>query len=98
VNYTQKEAYQRGGGAQILKTMLLGPLLSLIGSKKTRFLIAKMDQKDLVILKDFLAAGKVVSVIDRLYPLSDTAKALRYLEEGHAKGKVVITLACNNET
>ena len=81
-----------GGGVQILQAMLVAPLLSLIGSKKMRFFIAKMNQKDLVLLKGLLAAGKVVSVIDRRYPLSDTAEALRYLEEGHAKGKIVITL------
>jgi NADPH:quinone reductase-like Zn-dependent oxidoreductase len=87
-----------GGWAQILQGMLLAPLLSLIGSKKMRFFMAKINQKDLVLLKDFLAAGKVVSVIDRLYPLSDVAEALRYLEEGHARGKVVITVEHRNET
>ncbi len=81
-----------GGGAQILQAMLLGPLLSLIGSKKMRFFIANMNKKDLVFLKDLLEAGKVVPVIDRRYPLSDAAEALRYLEEGHAQGKVVITV------
>jgi NADPH:quinone reductase-like Zn-dependent oxidoreductase len=81
-----------GGGAQIFQAMLLGPLLSLIGSKKMRFFIANMNKKDLVFLKDLLEAGKVVPVIDRRYPLSDAAEALRYLEEGHAQGKVVITV------
>lgn len=81
-----------GGWAQMLQAMLLGPLLSLIGSKKTCFLGAKIDKKDLVLLKDFLAAGKIVPVIDRRYPLSDVSEAVRYLEEGHAKGKVVITV------
>ena len=87
-----------GGGAQILQAMLLGPLLSLIGSKKTRFFIAKINQKDLVFLKDLLEAGKVVPVIDRRYPLSEVAGALRYLEEGHAQGKVVITVEQSNGT
>ena len=54
---------------------------------------AKRNQKDLVFLKELLEAGKVVPVIDRRYPLSDAAEALRYLGEGHAKGKVVITVA-----
>ena len=44
-------------------------------------------------LKELLETGKVVPVIDRSYPLSETAEALRYLEEGHAKGKIVITMA-----
>jgi NADPH:quinone reductase-like Zn-dependent oxidoreductase len=87
-----------GGGAQILQAMLLAPLLSLIGSKKMRFFIAKIDQKDLVLLKDLLDAGKVVPVIDRRYPLSDVVEAFRYLEEGHARGKVVITLEYANQT
>jgi NADPH:quinone reductase-like Zn-dependent oxidoreductase len=54
--------------------------------------VAKIHSKDLVLLKDLLAAGKVVPVIDRRYPLSDVAEAFRYLEEGHAQGKVVITV------
>jgi len=87
-----------GGGVQILQTMLLGPLLSLIGSKKMRFFIANMNKKDLIFLKDLLEAGKVVPVIDRRYPLSDAAEALRYLEEGHAQGKVVITVEHCNDT
>ena len=81
-----------GGWAQILQGTLLGPLLSLIGSKKMCFFIAKVNKTDFVLLKDFLAAGKIVPVIDRRYPLSGVAEALRYLEEGHARGKVVITL------
>jgi NADPH:quinone reductase-like Zn-dependent oxidoreductase len=87
-----------GGGAQILQAMLLARLLSLVGSKKMYFFMAKINQKDLVILKDLLAAGKIVPIIDRRYPLSEVAEALRYLEEGHAKGKVVITLEHDNET
>ncbi len=49
-------------------------------------------------MKDLLEAGKVVPVIDRRYPLGETAEALRYLEEGHARGKVVITMEQNNPT
>lgn len=81
-----------GGGAQILQAMLLAPFLSLIGSKKLRFFMAKINKKDLVVLKELLEAGTVVPVIDRRYPLSEVAEALRYLEEGHAGGKVVITV------
>jgi NADPH:quinone reductase-like Zn-dependent oxidoreductase len=80
-----------GGRAQIPQGMVLGPLLSLIGRKKMRFFLAKLNKADLVLLKDFLEAGRVIPVIDRRYPLSDVAEALRYLEEGHAQGKVVIT-------
>jgi NADPH:quinone reductase-like Zn-dependent oxidoreductase len=55
-----------------------------------RFFIAKLNKKDLVLLGDLLQTGKVVPVIDRRYPLSGVAEAVRYLEEGHAQGKVVI--------
>jgi NADPH:quinone reductase-like Zn-dependent oxidoreductase len=51
---------------------------------------------DLVFVKVLLEAGKVKPVIDRRYPLSEAAKAIQYLEEGHAQGKVVITVAQNN--
>jgi NADPH:quinone reductase-like Zn-dependent oxidoreductase len=87
-----------GGWVQIIQGMLLGPLLSLMGSRKTRFFMANINPKDLVFLKDLLAAGKVVPVIDRRYPLSEVAEALRYLEEGHAKGKVVMTVEHGKET
>jgi len=81
-----------GGWAQILQVMFLGPILSLIRSNKMCSFVTKMNNTDLVLLKDLLEAGKVVPVIDRHYPLSDVAEALRYLEEGHAQGKVVITI------
>ena len=87
-----------GGLARIFQAMLLAPLLSRIGSKKTCFFIANMNQKDLVFLKDLLEAGKVAPVIDRRYPLSDVAEALRYLEERHARGKVVLTVEHSNGT
>lgn len=57
-----------------------------------RFFIANINQKDLGFLKDLMETGKVVPVIDRRYPLSRAAEALRYLEEKHAKGKIVITV------
>jgi NADPH:quinone reductase-like Zn-dependent oxidoreductase len=81
-----------GGLFQIFQAMLLAPLLSLISSKKTCFFIANINQKDLVFLKELLEAGKVVPVIERRYPLSDAAEALRYLEQRHARGKIVLTV------
>jgi len=73
--------------------VVLGPLMSMTGSKKIGLMgLAKPNQKDLVVLKELVEAGKVVPVIDRRYPLSETAEAIRYLEEGHARGKVVITV------
>ena len=57
------------------------------------------DRKDLLeFLKELLEAGKVVPVIDSRYPLSEVPEAIRYLEGGHAKGKVVITVESNHKT
>ncbi len=85
-----------GGLPQIFQTMLLASFLSRMGSKKTRFFIANITHKDLLFLKDLLETGKVVPVIDRRYPLSEAAEALRYLEERHARGKVVLTVEHSN--
>ena len=76
----------------LFQVMLLGPVLSRTGSQKAGFFGAKITQQDLLMVKGLLEAGKVVPVIDRGYPLQETAEAIRYLEEGHAKGKIVITV------
>jgi NADPH:quinone reductase-like Zn-dependent oxidoreductase len=76
----------------LLQTWLIGPLISRTGRQKVRFFIAKINQKDLAFVAGLVEAGKVVPVIDRRYALSETAAAVRYLEEGHAKGKIVITV------
>jgi NADPH:quinone reductase-like Zn-dependent oxidoreductase len=82
-----------GSGAAILQAFLLGPLISMTGSKKMGIVMWKPNnQEDLAILEELFEAGKVVPIIDRHYPLSETAEALRYLEEGHARGKIVITM------
>jgi NADPH:quinone reductase-like Zn-dependent oxidoreductase len=72
--------------------MFLGPLLSRLSGKKSRFMIAKLGNESLTFLKELLEAGKIKPVIDRRYPLSETAEAIRYVEAGHAKGKVIITV------
>jgi NADPH:quinone reductase-like Zn-dependent oxidoreductase len=79
-----------GDVIRILQAFLLGPVVSLIGRKKIGVFLANINRKDLAFLKGLLESGKVVSVIDRLYPLSEAAEALRYLAEGHARGKVVL--------
>lgn len=86
-----------GSGAQMFQTMLMGPLISMTGSKKMGNLLAKPNQKDLIFMQELVETGIVVPVIDRCYPLSEVAKAICYLEEGHARGKVVITLEHNNK-
>jgi NADPH:quinone reductase-like Zn-dependent oxidoreductase len=86
----------KSGGKASLQAMLLESLLSLMlslfGGKKICGFIAKLHKQDMVLLKDLLEAEKIVPVIDRRYPLSDTAEAIRYLEGGHARGKVLLTV------
>ena len=92
--------YVMSGGSmpQMFQAMLLGPWLSRKGSQKMGNLLAKPNQSDLIFMKELIEAGKVVPEIDRCYPLSETAEAIRYLEKGHARGKVVITVDQNNHT
>jgi NADPH:quinone reductase-like Zn-dependent oxidoreductase len=71
-----------------LKSFFVSPFIS----QKFKFFIAKPLQADLAVLRDLMQEGKVKPVIDRTYKLSETADALAYLEEGHARGKVVITV------
>jgi len=86
-----------GSTAQYFQATLLGPLISMMGSKKMGSVLGKPNQKDYAFLIELFEAGKVVPVIDRRYTLSEVAEALRYLEEGHARGKVVITVKHNNK-
>lgn len=81
-----------GGPGRIVEALILGSILSQLGQKKMTFFIAKIHQKDLAFLSQLMETGRVAPVIDRRYPLSDAAEALRYLAEGHAQGKVVITI------
>lgn len=77
---------------QMFAAMLLGPLVSLVGKKKIRSLMAMANRDDLVMVKELAEAGKLKPVIDRSCTLQEVPEALRYLEAGHARGKVVITL------
>jgi NADPH:quinone reductase-like Zn-dependent oxidoreductase len=79
-----------GSGAQMLQAMTLGPIMSVTGSKKMGYLSMKQNKEDLVFVKDLLEGGEITPIIDRTYPLSEVPEAIRYLEEGHARGKVVI--------
>jgi len=80
-----------------------GRILGLIGPNgagKTTALDAILGltyKEDLTILRDLMQAGKVTPVIDRTYKLSEASQAIRYLEEGHARGKVVITVEHDNK-
>ena len=73
----------------VAKMLLAG---KLPGSQKVVFFVAKITQADLNALKELVESGKVKSVIDRRYDLADIADAYRYLGEGHAQGKVVVTV------
>ena len=87
--------YVCAGGAlpQFFQAMLLGSLMSRNGDKKMGSMgIAKVNQKDLVYLGELLEAGKIVPLIDHRYPLREVPEAIRYVEEKHAQGKVVITV------
>ena len=86
-----------GSLAQIFQALLLGPFISMTGSRKLGSLLVKPN-KDLAFMKELIEAGKVKPVIDRRYQLSEAAEALRYYAEGHARGKVVITVEHNNKT
>ncbi len=77
---------------RVLQAMFLGPLISLIGSRKVGALGAEPNEKDLVFMKELLEVGKVVPVIDGRYALSEVAEAVRHYGEGHPQGKVVITV------
>ena len=73
-------------------------VLSRFVSQKFVMFIARSSKEDLAIMHELMEAGKVTPVIDRCYRLSEVPEAIRYLEEGHARGKVVITLEYHNKT
>ena len=82
-----------GSGAQMLQAMTLGPIMSMTGSKKLGYVSMKQNKEDLVFVKDLLEGGEITPIIDRTYPLNEVPEAIRYLEEGHAKGKIVISVS-----
>lgn len=93
--------YVCAGGtmSQFFQAILLGPLMSRKGGKKLGSMgIAKINQEDLVYVGELLQSRKIIPVIDRSYPLSELAEAMRYVEDTHAQGKVVITVAQNDKT
>jgi len=86
-------AYAMTGGSnrQLMEALLFGPVLSM-GRQKFGNLLMKPNQADLLFLKELCEAGKLKPLIDRRFPLSEVPAAVRYLEDGHARGKVVITV------
>jgi NADPH:quinone reductase-like Zn-dependent oxidoreductase len=84
----------------------VGPLPYLLGllvsswfaSQPVSFILASVGTGDLVVLKELIEANRVTPVIDRCYPLSEAAEAIRYLRAGHARGKVVVSLEHGDES
>jgi NADPH:quinone reductase-like Zn-dependent oxidoreductase len=81
-----------GSVARFFQILLLGPWIRRATGKKVRILVVQPNRNDLVAVTELCVAGKIVPIIDRRFPLSEVPEALRYLGEGRAKGKVVITL------
>lgn len=77
-----------GGNDRQLRALLLS---RFVGQKLTTF-VSKENHEDLIVLKDLIEAGKIRPVVDRTYPLSEAPQAIRYVEQGHARGKVVIAV------
>ncbi|MHA2143306.1 MAG: NAD(P)-dependent alcohol dehydrogenase [Candidatus Thorarchaeota archaeon] len=92
-------AFVGGSTAAIFQAFLLGPLISMTGSRRMGIRMWEPNKKeDLDFLQELFEAGKVVPVIDRRYRLSEVPEAMRYLEEGHVLGKLVITSEHNRKT
>jgi NADPH:quinone reductase-like Zn-dependent oxidoreductase len=92
--------YIMAGGSmkQIMQANLMGPSISKARGKKLVALSHNTSKEDLVFMKELIESGKIKPVIDRRYLLSEVAEALRYYGDGHARGKVVITLEHNSKT
>jgi len=85
-----------GASKNVFRTLvrlLVFGRLSIRGSRKIRFFVANIKQEDLAVMNGLLQTGTVKPVIERSYPLNNTAEALRYFSEGHAGGKIIITNA-----
>jgi len=86
-----------GTVTQYFQALLLGPMISMVGSKKMGVVMPKPNQEDYILLTELLETAKVVPVIDKCYPLSEVPEALRYFEDGHAKGKIIISMKLDNK-
>src|SRR4029079_761326 len=77
-----------------IKTVLLKPFVHY----EMRFMLAELTPKDLDVLGDVMRSGKLTPVVDRTYPLAEARDAMRHLEQGHARGKVIIALGGDGGT
>ena len=85
-----------GSVAVLLQLLLVGPWLGKTSGKRLRLLVVPQNRKDLVSITELCEAGSIVPAIDRRYSLSEVPEAMRYVVEGRARGKVVITVANDN--
>jgi NADPH:quinone reductase-like Zn-dependent oxidoreductase len=76
----------------LFQVILLGSLMPRTRSRRVGVYMSDPSLQDFVFVKGLLETGKVVPMVERTYPLSETAEAFRYFEETHAKGKLVITV------
>lgn len=83
-----------GSSAKIIGGLLVGPLISMVSDKWMGLMIwwKPFNPADVATVTELVAAGKVKPVIDRRFPLSQVVDALRWVDEGHARGKVIITI------
>lgn len=81
-----------GSGAQLSQALLLGSWMSLRGNKKMCNLLQRPNKKDLMYIKELCEADRIRPIIDRSYSLREVPAAMRYFEEGHAQGKIIITI------
>jgi NADPH:quinone reductase-like Zn-dependent oxidoreductase len=82
---------------RLFEHIIIGGLIGRFGSKKVGLMgTAQANNKDLLIIQEMLATGKIATVIDRCYPLNETAEAIRYLETSRARGKVIVTVVNPN--
>ena len=102
---TPRGKYVAVGGGGVNDSRWTGPLIGVMKmlmlkpfvTQEMRMMLSEMSKKDLAVLADLIQTGKVKPVIDRTYTLSQLPEAMRYLEEGHARGKVVVTVGDNIE-
>ena len=83
--------YVGGSVPTLVQVLLIGPLIGRAEGKKIRLLAVRLGAQHLAPIVELCQAGKIATIIDRRYRLGEVPEALRYLGEGHAKGKVVIT-------
>jgi D-arabinose 1-dehydrogenase-like Zn-dependent alcohol dehydrogenase len=82
-----------GSMKSMMQGMTLGPILSNAKGKKLSFLAASSNHDHLVAVRDLAASGKIKPVVEKIYELREVPEAMRYLEEGHVKGKLVIRIS-----